>query len=84
MLCDDLGGRICGKEGQEGEDICIPMAGSCCCMAEINTTLLSNYLPMKNKVKGFPGGSVVKNLPANAGDTGSIPDLGRSHMLQSN
>ena len=22
---------------------------------------------------GFPGGSVVENLPANAGDTGSIP-----------
>ena len=22
---------------------------------------------------GFPGGSVVKNLPTNAGDTGSIP-----------
>ena len=27
---------------------------------------------------GFPGGSVVKNLPANEGDTGSIPGLGRS------
>ena len=27
---------------------------------------------------GFPGGSVVKNLPANAGDLGSIPGLGRS------
>ena len=27
---------------------------------------------------GFPGGSVVKNLPANAGDTGSIPGLERS------
>ena len=27
---------------------------------------------------GFPCGSVVKNLPANAGDLGSIPDLGRS------
>ena len=27
---------------------------------------------------GFPGGSVVNNLPANAGDTGSIPGLGRS------
>ena len=25
----------------------------------------------------FPGGSVVKNLPANARDTGSIPELGR-------
>ena len=27
---------------------------------------------------GFPGGSLVKNLPANAGDMGSIPGLGRS------
>ena len=27
---------------------------------------------------GFPGGSVVKNLPAKAGDLGLIPDLGRS------
>ena len=25
-----------------------------------------------------------KNLPASAGDTGSIPDPGRSHMPQSN
>ena len=33
---------------------------------------------------GFPGGAVVKNLPANAGDTGSSPGLGRSHMLRSN
>ena len=33
---------------------------------------------------GFPGGTVVKNLPANAGDTGSSPGLGRSHMPQSN
>ena len=23
--------------------------------------------------QGFPGGTVVKNLPANAGDMGSIP-----------
>ena len=27
---------------------------------------------------GFPGGSVVKNLPANAGDTRLIPVWGRS------
>ena len=27
---------------------------------------------------GFPGGSVVKNLPANAGDAVSIPGSGRS------
>ena len=33
---------------------------------------------------GFPGGAVVESLPANAGDTGSSPGLGRSHMLRSN
>ena len=32
----------------------------------------------------FPGGTVVRNLPANAGDTGLIPGLGRSHMLRNN
>ena len=30
--------------------------------------------------RALPGGSVVKNPPANAGDTGSIPGSGRSHM----
>ena len=33
---------------------------------------------------GFPGGTVVENLPANAGDTGSSPGLGGSHVPQSN
>ena len=33
---------------------------------------------------GFPGDSVVKNLPANAGDMGSVPDLGRLDMPRSN
>ena len=33
---------------------------------------------------GFPGGAVVKNPPANAGDTGSSPGPGRSHMPRSN
>ena len=31
-------------------------------------------------MRGFPGGAVVKNPPANAGDTGSSPGPGRSHM----
>ena len=30
----------------------------------------------KDKIQGFPGGAVVKNPPANAGDTGSIPGPG--------
>ena len=33
---------------------------------------------------GFPGGTVVKNLPANAGDMGSSHGLGRSHVPRSN
>ena len=41
-------------------------------------------VPQKTKNRGFPGGAVVENLPANAGDTGSNPGLGRSHMLWSN
>ena len=31
----------------------------------------------------FPGGPVVKNLPASTGDMSSIPGPGRFHMLQS-
>ena len=35
------------------------------------------------KVRDFPGGTVVKSLSANAGDTGSSPGLGRFHMPRS-
>ena len=38
----------------------------------------------KNGQKGFSGGTVVQNPPANAEDTGSSPGLGRSHMPWSN
>ena len=33
-------------------------------------------------VTAFPGGPVAKNLPANAGGTGSIPGLGRSRSYE--
>ena len=35
-------------------------------------------------VESFHDGSVIKNLTANVGETGSIPALGRSHMPWSN
>ena len=44
----------------------------CCCYSLLN-----------GQFGGFPGGAVVESLPANAGDTGSSPGLGRSHMLRS-
>ena len=45
----------------------------------------SEYLKQKqpelgDRTGGFPDGSVVKNPPPNAGDSTSIPDLGKSHM----
>ena len=46
-------------------------------IAVCNALFLCSSLPSE----GFPGSSVVKNLPASAGDTrdaGSIPGLGRS------
>ena len=35
------------------------------------------YLAKVKRFMAFPGGSVVKNLPANAGDTGLIRGSGR-------
>ena len=46
--------------------------------------LYSSLLWIRIASSGFPGGAVVENLPANAGDTGSSPGLGRSHMPRSN
>ena len=37
-----------------------------------------DYLMNCTETLGFPGGSVVKNLPANAGDVGLILGLGRT------
>ena len=41
-------------------------------------------LVLKRQNRDFTGGAVVKNLPANAGDMGSSPGLGRCHMPWSN
>ena len=48
-------------------------------------TYLSDVLKLK-KLQGedFARGAVVKNTPANAGDTGSSSGPGRSHMPRSN
>ena len=42
--------------------------------------VFQTYIVRKRSIGGFPGGAVVENPPANAGDTGSSPGLGRSHM----
>ena len=48
-----------------------------------NSTKKLTFYKFEIRNVGFPGGTVVENLPANAGDTGSSPGPGRSHMPQS-
>ena len=55
-------------------------------MFQMQLDQTSKALNLNNPFRGlpFPGGAVVENLPTNAGDTGSRPGLGRSHMPQRN
>jgi len=61
------------------------------CFTPVTSPLPKSIIPVQLwektrqiSIKGaFPGGPVVKNPPANAGDTGLIPDPGRLHMPQS-
>ena len=61
-------------------------------MEELSINIKRNKTKQTNKKtqfkngqkKDFPGGAVVNNPPASAGDTGSIPGPGRSHMPQNN
>ena len=47
-------------------------------------TLTQDQEHSKTEERGFPGGAVVKNPSADAGDMGSSPGPGRSHMTRSN
>ena len=65
-----------------GENICKDVTAN----KELISKIHKEHLKLNSKKKtqfknerGFPGGAVVENLPANAGDTGSSPGLGRSH-----
>ena len=52
---------------------------------EVKDLYSENYKTLMKEIKeDFSGGTVVKTLPVNAGDMGSSPGLGRSHMSWSN
>ena len=76
-----MGGEVEGSEG--------PCAG-CVWKPGVPEDSAAARCPLNEKglkeshFRGFPGGAVVENLPANAGDTGSSPGLGGSHMPRSN
>ena len=51
----------------------------------VKTSHFHRHKPWEKEIEnqGFPGGAVVESLPANAGDAGSSPGLGRSHVPRS-
>jgi len=59
---------------------------SVCSLSTLSQNLFSDKLTANISTKGFPGGSVVKNLPANAGDlplgSGRSSAEGNSNPLQ--
>ena len=50
--------------------------------SRISLTFSVSQSDAEKTLGNFHSGLVVKNLPANAGDIGLIPELGRSHMPQ--
>ena len=68
-----------GKKKNRGKSLFHPPTKN------ITNMKLIEKKPLNKKLsEGFPGGAVVESLSANAGDTGSSPGLGRSHMPRSN
>ena len=49
----------------------------------IDTDTRARTCKLKKHKQDFPGGTVVRNPPVNAGDTGSSPGPGGSHMPRS-
>ena len=80
-----------GKSKKEGISVCvwlIHFVVQCRLTQHCKATILQEKMKNKqntllNNTWGFPGGAVVESLPANAGDTGSSPGLGGSHVLRS-
>ena len=54
------------------------------CVFHVSCYTYWQNVVQNNTLLDFPGGAVVENPPANAGDTGSSPGLRRSHMPRSN
>ena len=51
---------------------------TCILTSVISFSWIDNFIIMEYPSLGFPGGTLVKNPPANAGDMGSIPGLEKS------
>ena len=79
------------KPNTDGSSLCFSQNNSGKKTDLLGSTSIAPALPTSNRKtkkkknlnQGFPGGAVVENPSANAGDTGSIPGPGGSRMPQS-
>ena len=65
------------SEEKSNEDVVGPWLNRRLILLAVVVLITSSFMYQLIKPWGFPGGTVVKNLPANAGDMDSIPKLGR-------
>ena len=65
------------QEEKINEDVVGPRLNRWLILLAVVVLITSSFMYQLIKPWGFPGGTVVKNLPANAGDMDSIPKLGR-------
>ena len=84
-LCASTAG---GTGSIPGRGTKIPHAPQCSQRTKFLMTIMAQVFicsaTLNTLQVGFPDGTVVKNLPANARDMGLSPGPGRSHMLRSN
>ena len=78
-LLSQLWGRKCIYQSQAVAETPIHCVRQCCPLRRDRGTCGGKVM-FQYRSRGFPGGSVVKTLPASAGDMGLIPDLGRSQL----
>ena len=76
--------RWCTLPNESGRDNCLFGAVHGSTISPLCHQQWTHNLSEKYTLRDFPGGPMLKTPPANAGDRGSIPSLGISHMPWSN
>ena len=83
VACHCLLQCVKGKSESEVAQSCPTLSDPMDCSLPVSSTMGFSRQEYWSRVP-LPSGPVFKNLPANAGDTGSIPGPGKFHMPQNN
>ena len=73
-------GKVCSYTHSQHVTVWKGVSRAC----QVNYGCITGESGERTKDRDFPGGTVDKKPPANAGDMGLIPSPGRSHMPRGN